>query len=438
MTLRIIGDTHLNMTLTPNGGQSKTKKIDLQAYKEEDKINLDGYVFSHLRGLDISNLDTDSKEYGSLRQFTIRYNDRSEDAMSDMQDSYLRNHWDVSLGWPPQFEENEDGTIDIEGIINGRRRTGGAIEAKGNIIPIAVYKPISLEKSDLSKKTWISDDLDEEKFHYKVKYENAQSSNDQKGSVQYNKKVDYVQLGVDLVKKGIIKDYLESIGDWLEYDMKYKVRFPNPSHQSEILNKIYELAHADYELTDQWTTPDALQWLIDNGYLKKDKYGHWQKNVHHVSVDDYRYANTLIAQAIIPSILAGQNPPIPENIILYSKKRNPKDIRKNTLRFGDALEVGFINCFKMVEVMLGNTQTFNIPEYRPYTLSCIPQIKGEKGYGKNKTVPYEQVTKGVTYKGRDEILKDYPSLQDNKVSNLNKFLIDKSKQSIDLSLGVIS
>ena len=73
-----------------------------------------------------------------------------------------------------------------------------------------------------------------------------------------------------------------------------------------------------------------------------------------------------------------------------------------------------------------------------YSQSTGPILGSAAGDGKNKTVPYEQVTKGVTYKGRDEILKDYPSLQDNKVSNLNKFLIDKSKQSIDLSLGVIS
>ena len=417
--MQIVGDTHLNITLAPKGGQAITKTVDLQLYKREDMPELNGYVFAYLTSFDISPYDTDSAEYKSLRQFLLRFNDRSEEDIDGMQDSYLRNHWSVKLGPPPQFSMNEDGTVDMNGIINGRRRTGGAIEANTNIIPIAVYKPIKFKSTDLSDKSWVMPDLNEEQIEYKHKYENAQKLNDEVGSEVFNKMVDYVQLGVNFVKNGIIGDSMEDIGNWLEHDMKYKERFPNPSNQGDILNRIHELAHADYDLSDQWTAPDAEQWMKDNEYLKKDTKEHWNKDVYLACVDDTRWVHRLMADAVIPSVLSGNNPPEPKKVIFYSKRRKPGDIKKNILRYGDALEMAFINYFKMVEVMLGNNMKFTIPDYRPYAVGCIPQIKGENGYGGNKTVSYEQMTKGVTYKGRKDVLKNHPDSTETYVPKID-------------------
>ena len=443
MNCNIIGGTHLNITLAPKGGQQITKTVDLQLYKREDIPQLDGYEFCYLMGFDISSYDTDSAEYKSLRQFLLRLEDRSEEDIEGMQDSYLRNHWSVKLGPPPQFSMNEYGEVTIDDIINGRRRTGGAIEAKGNIIPIAVYKPIKFKSTDLSDKSWVMPDLNEEQIEYKHKYENAQKLNDEVGSEVFNKMVDYVQLGVDFVKNGIIGDTIEDIGNWLERDMDYKDRFPNPSNQSEIVNKIDELAHADYDLSDQWTAPDADQWIKDNGYLTKDQKGHWNKDVYLACVDDPRWVHRVMAE-ITASVLNGNNPPEQYKIIFYSKRRKPEDIKKNMLRYGDGLEMAFVNFFKVVEVLLGNTQTFNVPKYRPYVVGCIPQIKGEEGYGGNKTVSYEQMTKGVTYRGRAEVLKNHPdyikmnrlSLPSIDVPDLEDLLSNKQKRIIDLSLGI--
>jgi len=319
--MQIVGDTHLNITLAPKGGQAITKTVDLQLYKREDMPELNGYVFAYLTSFDISPYDTDSAEYKSLRQFLLRFNDRSEEDIDGMQDSYLRNHWSVKLGPPPQFSMNEDGTVDMNGIINGRRRTGGAIEANTNIIPIAVYKPIKFEDVDLSDKPWVILDLDKEQIEYKHKFENGQSLNDQIGSEVFNKMIDYVQLGVNFVKNGIIGDSMEDIGNWLEHDMKYKERFPNPSNQGDILNRIHELAHADYDLSDQWTAPDAEQWMKDNEYLKKDTKEHWNKDVYLACVDDTRWVHRLMADAVIPSVLSGNNPPEPKKVIFYSKRK---------------------------------------------------------------------------------------------------------------------
>ena len=102
----------------------------------------------------------------------------------------------------------------MDDIINGRRRMGGAIEAKGNIIPIAVYKPIKIKSDDLSDKPWVMPDLSEEQIEYKHRYENAQILNNEPGSEVFNKMVDYVQLGVNFAKNGIIGDTMEAIGNW--------------------------------------------------------------------------------------------------------------------------------------------------------------------------------------------------------------------------------
>ena len=69
----IIGGTHLDITLTPKGGQQVTKTIDLQLYKRQDLPELHGYEFCYLMGFDISSFDTDSDEYKSLRQFLLRF-----------------------------------------------------------------------------------------------------------------------------------------------------------------------------------------------------------------------------------------------------------------------------------------------------------------------------------------------------------------------------
>ena len=442
----IIGGTHLDITLTPKGGQQVTKTIDLQLYKRQDIPELHGYEFCYLMGFDISSFDTDSDEYKSLRQFLLRFEDRSEEDIQSMQDSYLRNHWSVKLGPPPQFKENEYGEVTMDDIINGRRRMGGAIEAKGNIIPIAVYKPIKFKSDDLSDKPWVMPDLSEEQIEYKHRYENAQILNNEPGSEVFNKMVDYVQLGVNFAKNGIIGDTMEAIGNWLEHDMNYKDRFPNPSNQSEIVNSTHELTHADYDLSDQWTAPDAEQWIKDNGYLTKDQKGHWNKDVYLACVDDPRWVHRVMAD-VIASMLSdnSNNPPEPDKIIFYSKRRKPELIKKNMLRYGDGLEMAFVNYFKVVEVMLGNTQTFKIPEYRPYVVGCIPQIKGEEGYGGNKTVSYEQMTKGVTYRNRAEVLKNHPDYINMKgglglpsfdVPDLEDLLSKKQKRIIDLSLGI--
>jgi len=96
----------------------------------------------------------------------------------------------------------------------------------------------------------------------------------------------------------------------------------------------------------------------------------------------------------------------PVDIILYSKKRNPTDVKKNIKRFGDALNTAYENCFRMVEVMLSNMQTFNIPEYRPYNINgCIPQLQDEQDID-GDLVKYDVVVKGVTECGQiDKFLK---------------------------------
>ena len=124
-----------------------------------------------------------------------------------------------------------------------------------------------------------------------------------------------------------------------------------------------------------------------------------------------------MAYHIIPACLALQrNDPI--RIIGYSKKRKPLDIKKNTKSFADAIEDAYKNCFKLVEVMLGDTMTLNVPKYRPWVIEgCIPQIQGEQDVDGSELIPYEKVIASLPKKKK-------------KKTELTEFM------EIDKSLGI--
>ena len=135
MKNRFIGDTRIPQF---NGN---TTPINLQDYADTDMPVIPGFEFLYIMPWDISQYTTKDEVYLNLRQWAIRYNDASPEAQAEMQDSYTRNGWDTTKGPPPQWTLNEDGTIDPNGAINGRRRVGGAIERPdATVIPIAVYK----------------------------------------------------------------------------------------------------------------------------------------------------------------------------------------------------------------------------------------------------------------------------------------------------------
>ena len=356
-------------------------KIDIGNYRETQMPEYEGFEFQYISTLDISEYTTKSEFYEELEQKEIRYDDRDEEAKQEMQDSYTRNDWLIEEGPPPQWMVGNDGKIEASNIINGRRRVRGAIEFESaTSIPIAVYKP----------KEELTDDLEV----YQYRLESAEIANDLKSSRRYNQKMDYIMLGVHFIKKGIIGGDTASVLAWLEDRMNYKERFLAANTQTEILNKIIEWGTADYELTENMTTPIADAWVVDNDYKVKDPNGHYDKNLFVVCVDNVRYADRLMADAIIPACLKIQRTD-PVRIILYSKKRKPADIKKNTKTFVNAIENAYQNCFNLVRVMMPVLDPFiegNVPEYRPWIIEgCIPQIVGEQDVDGGKLIPYEEV-----------------------------------------------
>ena len=160
------------------------------------------------------------------------------------------------------------------------------------------------------------------------------------------------------------------------------------------------------------TTPIADAWVVDNDYKVKDPNGHYDKNLFVVCVDNVRYADRLMAYAIIPACLALQRKD-PIRLIFYSKKRKPLDIKKNTQTFLEALETAYKNCFKLVEVMLGNTMTLNVPEYRPWVIEgCIPQIQAEQDVDGGDLIPYEKVVASLPKKKRKTQVTDFMEIDE--------------------------
>ena len=367
----------------------KPQKINLSDYEQDIAPEIEGFEFMYIMSWDISHLTMLSPEYLALRQYAIRYSDASPEAQQEMQDSYTRNDWDTSKGFPPQWTLNENDEPDIEGAINGRRRVGGAIEMRQPNIPLAIYR----------KKEGITD-----KYAKQCRLENAQILNDQESSVRYNGMKDYAQTGIELIKGKHIKSDMNSILTWLETRMNYKRRFPYPPNQVYIANRIFELGNADYMLTKEMSEPLAHAWVKDAGILKKID-GKWDTSIRVVCVDDIRYTDRLIADFVIPSVLEKIRTD-PVNIILYSKKRKPADVKKNIKRFGEALNTSYDNIFKFVEVMMNNVLVVNIPEYKPYQImGCIPQLQEEQDVDGIKLIPYDVVTKGVTLKSISKVLK---------------------------------
>ena len=386
MKNRFIGDTRI-----PSFNDANST-IDLTNYLDIEMPIYTGFMFQYIYILDISPYNTTSTFYKKLEQYDIRFDDGEAEASNEMQDSYTRLDWDTKQGPPPQFMETEDGDIEANNIINGRRRLRGAIERGAKFIPIAVYTP----DEGLT---------DEEVYQYRI--EAAQKANNLIGSVRTNKKDDYIQTGVNFIKEGIIDGDRASVLTWLEDRMNYKERFLAASTQKEILNKIVELGNAPYDLSIFMDTPKADAWVQENGYKVKDSNGNFDKNLFVVCVDNVRYADRLMADAIVPACIKVQRTD-PVRIILYSKKRKPVDIKKNTETFVDAIENAYQNCFRLVEVMLNNTQTFNVPEYRPWTIEgCIPQIVGEQDVDGGKLIPYEKLVDSLPKKKKNTKVTDF-------------------------------
>ena len=357
----------------------KPQKINLTDYESMEAPQIEGFEFMYIMSWDISNLTKQSPEYIALRQYAIRYSDASPEAQQEMQDSYTRNDWvTYDAGFPPQWTLNENDEPDIEGAINGRRRVGGAIEMGQPNIPLAIYR----KKEDIT-----------DKYAQQCRLESAQLLNDLERSVRYNGMKDYVMTGIELIRLESIKSDMPSIVAWLEDRMNYTRRFPNSSNQRYIANKIHEWGNANYVLTKEISEPLANEWVKKAGILKKIN-GKWDTSIRVVCVDDVRYTDRLIADFVIPSVLAKKRTD-PVDIVLYSKKRNPTDIKKNIKRFGDALDKSYDNIFKFVEVMVIGVR-FDIPEYRPYQImGCIPQLQEEQDVDGIKLIPYDVVTKGV-------------------------------------------
>ena len=189
--------------------------------------------------------------------------------------------------------------------------------------------------------------------------------------------------------------------------MKFKERFLSSSTQKEIFNKIIEWGNANYDLTTYMDGPIADTWCQEHDHKVKDSNGHFDKKLHIVCVDNTKYADRLMAYHIIPACLALQrNHPI--RIIGYSKKRKPLDIKKNTKSFADAIEAAYLNCFKLVEVMLGDALTLNVPEYRPWVIEgCIPQIQGEQDVDGSELVSYEEVIASLPKKKKKTEVTDF-------------------------------
>jgi len=370
MKNRFIGDSRIPSF------KDGSSTIDLSKYSETVMPEYRGFKFLYITVMDISQYIIKSDFYKELAQWEIRYDDGDAEAKQEMQDSYTRLDWDVEQGPPPQFTAQADGTITADDAINGRRRIRGAIERGVKFIPIAVYEA--------------DEELTDEEV-YQCRVEAAQKANNLVGSIRFNGKDDYIMTGVSFVRDGIIGGDSAAVLAWLEDRMNYKERFLSSSTQKEIFNKIIEWGNANYDLTKNMDGPIADAWCQEHGHKVKDSNGHFDKSLHIVCVDNTKYADRLMAYHIIPACLALQrNDPI--RIIGYSKKRKPLDIKKNTKSFADAIEDAYKNCFKLVEVMLGDTMTLNVPKYRPWVIEgCIPQIQGEQDVDGSELIPYEKV-----------------------------------------------
>ena len=396
MKNRFIGDTQI-----PSFDGKST--INLTDYTSMEMPYYEGFQFQYITVWDISQYTIKSDVYKNLEQYEIRYNEACEEAKQEMQDSYARKDWDTNEGQPPQWTVDENGDIDENGAIDGRRRVGGAIECGAKFIPIAVYKVV--------------DGLDDDE-EYQYRQEAAQKANDMSGSKRYNGKMDYIMTGVEFIRREIIGKDSDSILTWLEDRMEYKTRFPNPSTQKEVYNKIYEWGNASYTLTKDMSTPMADAWVKENGYNVKDSNGHFDKNLITVCVDNVRYADRLMADAIIPAVLAIKRTD-PVNIIFYSKKRKPSDIKKNTKIFAEAIETAYRNCFKLVEVIipvLAASINENVPEGKPWEiLGCIPQIQDEQDVDAGKLIPYEEVIASLSKKKKKRKVKvsNYPEIDES-------------------------
>ena len=389
MKNRFIGDTRI-----PSFNDANST-IDLTNYLDMEMPKYTGFTFQYIYILATSQYNTTSTFYKKLEQYDIRFDDGEAEASNEMQDSYTRLDWDTKQGPPPQFMETDDGDIEANNIINGRRRLRGAIERGAKFIPIAVYTP----DEGLT---------DEEVYQYLI--EAAQKANDIVGSVRANKKDDYIQTGVFLIKEGIIDGDRGSVLTWLEDRMNYKKRFLAANTQKEILNKIVELRNANYDLSLFMDSPKADAWVQENGYKVKDSNGNFDKNLFVVCVDNVRYADRLMADAIVPACLKVQRTD-PVRIILYSKKRKPADIKKNTETFVNAIETAYQNCFNLVRVMMPVLDLYiegNIPEYRPWTIEgCIPQLVGEQDVDGGKLIPYEKLVDSLPKKKKNTKVTDF-------------------------------
>jgi hypothetical protein len=219
------------------------------------------------------------------------------------------------------------------------------------------------------------------------------------------------KYGVDLIRNNGMSGNSADVLAWLEDRMSYKERFLAASTQKEILNKIVELGNAPYELSIFMDAPKADAWVQENEYKVKDSNGNFDKNLSVVCVDNVRYADRLMAYHIIPACLALQRTD-PIRIIGYSKKRKPSDIKKNTQSFLEALEAAYLNCFKLVGVMMPTLKPMfaddNIPEYRPWTIEgCIPQLVGEQDVDGDKLIPYEKVIASLPKKKKKAEITDF-------------------------------
>jgi len=390
MKNRFIGDTRISSFNDVNS------TIDITAYSDMKMPEYRGFEFQYITTLDISQYTTTSDFYKELAQWEIRYDDGDAEAKQEMQDSLTRNDWDVELGPPPQFTVQPDGSITAGDAINGRRRIRGGIEHGGKIIPIAVYKA----DEELSGKEV-----------YQCRVEAAQKANDIVGSTRPNRMEDYIMTGVDLIKEEILKGDSVSVLEWLEDRMNYKERWLSTSTQQQIFNKVMEWGNANYDLTKNMDNPIADAWCQEHGHKVKNSNGHFDKKLHIVCVDNTRYADRLMAYHIIPACLATQRKD-PIRIIGYSKKRKPLDIKKNTKSFADAIEAAYLNCFKLVGVMMPTLKPMfaddNIPEHRPWVIEgCIPQIQGEQDVHGSKLVSYEEVIASLPKKKKKTEVTDF-------------------------------
>ena len=388
---RFIGDSRI-----PSFNDANSM-VDITAYSDMTMPEYRGFNFLYITIMDISDYTITSDFYKNLEQWGIRYDDGNQDAQQEMQDSLTRHDWDVQQGPPPQFTAQADGTIKADDAINGRRRVRGAIERGVKFIPVAVYGT--------------DEELSDEEV-YQFRQEAAQKANDQVGSTRPNKKEDYIMTGVDLIKQGILPPDKDYVLEWLEERMNYKQRWPNPSTQAEIFKKIMEYGTAKYDLAKNMDREIADAWCREHGQKVKDSNGHFDEKLHIVCVDNIKYADRLMTYAIIPACLALQRKD-PIRLIFYSKKRKPLDIKKNTQTFLEALETAYKNCFKLVEVMLGNTMTLNVPEYRPWVIEgCIPQIQAEQDVDGGDLIPYEKVVASLPKKKRKTQVTDFMEIDE--------------------------